>query len=312
MNLNVEVGTEIATGPTPNDGVMGEVVDLGDYTGDFTTVTIGAGDDYGVGFFAGASGTLWMFFLSFLGLPVKATTGALPTIPDGTGHGFLRGGTPWPLGFGGFTFNFVAVSGQPGVPGTVGVSNEITIITTPDPGCNWGIRDDGLYEAGYVVSIPSGSSDYFNVNYNCLTSPGVSNILDMKVAVMDFGSTASAYPTTGVFDTNYTVDPSGLTPDLSIGYQVAPFTYPPGTFASTSGLMITRTFATPIAYGVFPTDDIHSVIQFPPGDSGLLGVGGDTVNTNPDWYNAWTLDGYTTPGNDFSGTAGFGLRLGSN
>jgi hypothetical protein len=307
LNANVDVCQEF----TNNNGVLALFTDCGDDTGDFSTTTVGAGDDLGMAFFAPASGTLWMLFLSFVGLPVKALTGALPTFPDGT-CGALRGCTSWPPGFGGFTFNFVAVSGLPGVKGTVGTSNEVTVVTEPDVPCTWGTRDDGTYEGGWVVSGVAGSSDYFNVNYNCLVPPGVANVLDYKLAVMDFGSTATAYPTTGVFDSNYGVDPSGLTPDLSAGFQVAPMTYPAGLFASTSGLMQVRTFTTPVAYGSFASDDVHGVVQFPPGDPGLLGVGGDTTVTGSNWYNGWTLDGYATPSNDFSGTAGWGMRLGSN
>ena len=36
----------------------------------------------------------------------------------------------------------------------IGVDGTSQIVALPDSACNWGIKDDGTYEAGYVVSIP--------------------------------------------------------------------------------------------------------------------------------------------------------------
>lgn len=280
----------------------------GDETGDFVTATAHAGNFFGIAFHGSCSGTLWILFLSFLGAPIQKASGIIPTLSH-SGGCYFRAGTSWPIGFGGFTFNFVGVAGVSGVKGTVHISSEITVKVAPDPGCNWGVKDDGTYEAGYVVSIPAGSSDFFNNNYTCYFSPGVNNVIDYKVPVMDFGTTASVYPSSGVFEANYGIDPSGGTPDLAAGHQVGPYTFPAGTFCTTASQDVVKTFASPIPYSTFPTDDVHAVIQFPPGDAGLLGVGTDTNSTITSG-SAWTLDGYSTPANQFA--LKFGLRLGSN
>ncbi|MEW6742468.1 MAG: hypothetical protein AB1486_06895, partial [Planctomycetota bacterium] len=90
-----------------------------------------------------------------------------------------------------------------------------------------------------------------------------------------------------------------------------PFTFVPLTFATTSGMYVTNDFGD-IPYATFGTDDVHGVIQFPPGDSGWLGVGGDTTPTLAVvWGSTWTLNGYTTAANRFDAIAGWGIRLGS-
>ncbi|MEW6742053.1 MAG: hypothetical protein AB1486_04775, partial [Planctomycetota bacterium] len=246
----------------------------------------------------------------FLGAPFKKLSPTLFTFPSG-GGAYLRAGDFWPYGFGGFTFNFVAVSGKPGVIGSVAVSNEVTLITLPDAPCNWGIADDGVVESGWVVSIPSGSSDHFNNYFNCGVTPPVTTVTNYRASILDFGTTATSYPSSGVHVANTTIDPSGWTPDLSFGWAVAPYTFVPFTFATTSGMYVTRDFAD-IAYSTFGTDDVHAVIQFPPGDSGWLGIGGDTTpSPSVSWGSAWTLNGYSSPANRFDSTAGWGLRLSS-
>jgi hypothetical protein len=279
-----------------------------DEVGDFATVTTQAGKELGAAFFATAPNAKWMMFLSFLGTPIKPVTGPLPVIPDG-GGGYLRAGTTWPAGFGGLTLNFVAVSGIPGSKGSVQVSNEVTIITLDDPNTSWGIYDDCTYEGGWVVSIPSGSSDYFNVNFQGSGTPPAS-ITDIQVAVMDFGSAATAYPNSGAVGANLGLDGSGNTPDLGNPYDTAPLPYAAGLFATTCGQMTVRTFVPAVPYGSVTSDNVHGIIQFPAGDPGLLGVGGDTISTFISGNSGWTLDGYTSPSN-LVGYANWGIRLGS-
>ncbi|MEW6747544.1 MAG: hypothetical protein AB1486_32835 [Planctomycetota bacterium] len=201
---------------------------------------------------------------------------------------------------------------MPGVTGSVRVSNEVTLFTLLDNPCNWGVADDGVVETGWVVSIPTGSSDYFSNYFNCGFTPPVNNVTDYKLSVLDLGTTATSYPSSGVYVANTTIDPSGWTPDLSFGWAVAPFTFVPFTFATTSGQYVVRDFAD-FPYSAFGTDTVHAVIQFPPGDSGWLGVGGDTTpSPNVAWGSTWTLNGYSSPANRFDSIAGWGLRLGSN
>jgi hypothetical protein len=231
-------------------------------------------------------------------------------LPHGGGS-FFRAGTTWPAGHGGLTLNFVAVTGVPGVKGSVKVSDQITAHTRPDPGCDWGIKDDGTYESAWTSSIPAGPSDYFSTWFKTDCSPNISEVIDFELAVVDFGTTATAFPTSGVFGANYSIDPSGGTPDLSLGWAVAPLTFPPGSFVSTSGQLVVRTFDNPIPYDTFPSDDIHGVIQFPPGDPGLLACGADiTPSPGITWASTSTHDGYQTPA-WYSDLLGWGLRLGA-
>ncbi|MEW6745632.1 MAG: hypothetical protein AB1486_23015 [Planctomycetota bacterium] len=298
-------------GIAPFEGGLAQYLYASDERGDFLRATVATGDFYGLLYDNATSGVLWQIWLSFLGVPFKRLSPTLFTFPSG-GGGYLRAGDFWPFGFGGFTFNFVAVSGMPGVPGSVRVSNEVTLVTLPDAPCNWGIKDDGTIESGWVVSIPGGPSDYFSNYFNCGITPPVNNVTSFKLAVLDFGGTATAFPLSGVFIANATLDPSGWTPDLSHGWGVQPFTFPPLVFATTSGRYVTNDISPDIPYSTFGTDDVHGVVQFPSGLSSL-GIGADTTPTpTVVWGSTWTNDGYQTPANRFDSVAGWGLRLGSN
>ncbi|MEW6742714.1 MAG: hypothetical protein AB1486_08140 [Planctomycetota bacterium] len=94
--------------------------------------------------------------------------------------------------------------------------------------------------------------------------------------MMDFGTAVTAFPISGAYPANYTVDPSGWTPDLARPYDAAPHTFPPGSFVTTSGSLSLRIFNPPIPYSIVTNDDVHGVVQFPPGDSGWLAVGAST------------------------------------
>lgn len=305
MNVNINVYPELSG----NNGRLLLSPRFTDEPGDFLTVTTQSGKELGAAFFGTKPSTKWMMFLSFLGTPIKPVTGPLPVIPDSPG-GYLRAGTTWPAGFGGLTLNFVAVSGVAGSKGSVGVSNEVTIITLPDPQTSWGTYDDCVYEGGWVVSGIAGSSDYFNVNFKG-SGPNPNNITDIKIAVMDFGTAFTAYPNSGAVAANLGLDGSGNTPDLGNPYDTAPFPFPAGLFASTCGLMTQRTFAPAIPWASVTGDNVHGIIQFPPGDPAILGVGGDSISTFISGKSGWTLDGYTAPSNLVT-YANWGIRLGSN
>ncbi|MEW6744180.1 MAG: hypothetical protein AB1486_15615 [Planctomycetota bacterium] len=281
-----------------------------DETGDFLTATMWQSWFYGIAFQSEYPSVLWQLWLSFVGVPTQRLTPILPTLPAGGGS-FARAGQAFPLGFGDSTFTFVAIGGVRGVEGSVHISNEVTLTTLKDPVCRWGIKDDGTMESYWIVSYPTGSSDYLSNWFKCLTPPGVTTVTDMKVAVLDFGTRATSFPRSGVFAANYAVDPSGWTPDLSTGWGVQPFTFPPGTLATTSAQYVVNDFAD-IPYSTFGTDDVHGVIQFPPGETGRLGIGGDTTPTPTVlWGSTWTDDGYATPANRYDRYAGWGLRLGA-
>ncbi|MEW6744907.1 MAG: hypothetical protein AB1486_19300 [Planctomycetota bacterium] len=305
MNVNVDICQEFSgTG-----GRLGFYRELTDETGDFVTTTTHIDEELGSVFFAPAAGSLWMLFLSVAGVPVAPVSAPLPTVPDGS-CGYLRTGTIWPYGFGGMTFHLIAASAVPGVRGSAGISNEVTLSVLADPVCTWGVKDDGTYEDRFAVWPPD-ADDYFSTWFNCRTPPVVDLITDMKVAVFDYGTTATSFPASGVFAANLALDPTGWTPDLAAGYEVGPFTFPAGVLASTSGQLVVRDFPD-IPYSSLPDDNVHGVIQFPPGEPRFLGIGADTTPTLLiEWGSAWSNDGYATPAQRYDHYAGWGLRLGS-
>ncbi|MEW6747761.1 MAG: hypothetical protein AB1486_33960, partial [Planctomycetota bacterium] len=72
---------------------------------------------------------------------------------------------------------------------------------------------DGGCESYWVVSFPSGSSDYFNSRHDGLSGRPIAGV---STATADFGS-GTSYPRTGLFDANITLDATGNTPDLATG-----------------------------------------------------------------------------------------------
>lgn len=271
-----------------------------DQTGDFLNTVVRAGNDFGLALFT--NDTFWLLFISFLGIPIQPVGPVLPTIAGPKpGWRFIRVGGTWPSGAGNLTINFVAITGSPGVPGSIQTSNEVTVCSLPDPMVSFGSYDDGSYESGWVVSFPAGSSDYFNVNFG---DAGGQSVSSMQLAVMDFGTSATAYPRAGVTRENLGVDASGNTPDLGSPYVDQPATFPAFTFVTTSGALLTYGFSafTPV------TPNTHQFVQFPPGDPGLLGIGGDTNSAFISGLSGWSLDGYSTPAN-LVGYANWGMRL---
>lgn len=285
-------------------GTLKLTVANGDLTGDFNTVRVIASDDFGLYIaaadFGNPAGTLWLLFISFLGAPILPVGPVLPTLPGSPGSRFIRIASSWPFGAGGITINFVAITGAPGVPGSVGITNEVTVSSLADPNVSWGANDDGSYETGWVVQIPSASSDYFCSAYG--NPPGATTV-DLALAAMDFGATVSSYPRSGLAAPNTGLDGTGLTPDIAFGvYAEAPAFFTAGTFVTTSGQLVTVTLGLLLS----AADAAVGFIQFPPGDPGLLGIGGDTNSTALPNKNGWTLNAFTTPANAFG--VNWGLR----
>ncbi|MEW6746878.1 MAG: hypothetical protein AB1486_29425 [Planctomycetota bacterium] len=299
LNANIDVSQELVG----SDGVLGLYRVLTDETGDFTSVTLQAGDPLGVAFFAPFAGSVWMLWQRPSTGPSYAVGPPMPTLPDGP-YAYARVGGSWPAGFGGLTLNYFAVSGVQGVIGTVGVSNDITVYALPEQPEPWGSWDDCTYEAGWV--IPPGFADYINANFNNPLAPKPNDITGIGLAVLDFGTTITAFPMSGAFAANYTVDPTGNTPDLAHPYDAAPHTFPPGIFATTCQQMSVRVFAAPIPYSSVLSDDVHGVFQWPTGDTGWLGIAADTTPPHHDKYFG-SNDGYRTPAFPIGGD--WGLRL---
>jgi hypothetical protein len=126
--------------------------------------------------------------------------------------------------------------------------------------------------------------------------------------VLDFLTATPAYPKSGISNPNLGVDPSGNTPFIGgpgVIITVSPFTFPPGTFATTSGQYITQSAVAPGA--AFTGMSIHAWVHFPPGNPGLLSIGGDsTTPTNCSFY---TQDGYATPGVPFGAACTWAIRI---
>jgi hypothetical protein len=283
-------------------GILRATVNNAQLTGDFLKIRVLAGDDMGIAFYmpefaAGTGQHLFLLFISFLGAPILPVGGLIPANLDGGTYRYQRLGIPWPTGAGGITVNFVAASGRNGALGSVGISNEITISSLDDPNNAFGSWDDCSYETGWVVQIPSLTSDYFCVKYG---SPAGAISGDLSVAVMDFGGTVTSYPSSGLAPPNLGLDASGLTPNLATPYSSFPFPFPPLTFVTTCGNMVTN--AGP---GFDPSGGVNSFIQFPPNDPGLVGVGGDTNGSPNPANNGWTLNGFSTAANQFSVNWGF-------
>lgn len=276
-------------------------------SGDHLTQQVSPGDMIGIAFFGSKSGDKWrLYFNAAPCTPAVGIGPVLPTIADGDGAGsYMRLSAPWPAGYGGQTFRFSAVWGNPacGNPG-VGFTNCITVITPPEPA--FGVCDDGTIEAGFAVQIPAGSSDYLN-NAFSTTANAPNGIVGVSMAVLDFGVTQPAFPAAGVSNANLAVDATGHTPDVASPLaMISPFTFPAGTFATTSGQYVSH--ATAIAGGSLRAM-VHAWVQYPPGDTGLLGIGLD-LNSPSAGCSYFSIDGYTSPAVSFGGNAG--LRLVTN
>ena len=276
----------------------------GDMTGDFTTLTIIQGDPFSVNIHMppwNGGVTSWQLFVCFGGIPFAPAGGILPALPCPRGWNSLRVNTTWPRGFGNLTLCFTAFTGQAGTPGSLQQSNVITIYSLPDPNIEWGVLDDGSIESAWVVQFPAGSSDYFSANYGPCPGQGYGIY---SLAALDFGSSVSSYPSSGLAPSNTIVDPGGNTPDLANAYENATLPFPPLTFATTSGQYVTRVMTNT---GPVGSGNAHGYVQFPPGDNGLIGVGADSNNSFIGVM-TWTLDGFATPANIF-GAGNWGMRV---
>src|SRR5262245_19928280 len=84
---------------------------------------------------------------------------------------------------------------------------------------------DAAIDTGWVVTIPTLTSDWFSVAYNITAGVadnddrqfinGHMSVTGLGLSVADFGTTQT-YTEVGVFRPNRPLDPSGLTPNLSL------------------------------------------------------------------------------------------------
>src|SRR5262245_22674420 len=95
----------------------------------------------------------------------------------------------------------------------------------------WVTNVDGTIDGGWVVGFPTGSSDFFSNRYTVVPGSGNSEsvvdglpITGIALSVADYQS-GRKFPIVGVFYSNLTIDPSGITPDL--GQPISSVTSPP-------------------------------------------------------------------------------------
>jgi hypothetical protein len=306
-NLGLNIGQDNGTSKT--DGRLRVSGHLDDETGDKFTIQVSPGEDAQLALFTPHANDKWMLYVASSApgcVPLARIGGVVPVNadPDGDG-GYLRTGIKWPFGFGGQTFKFTAAYGDT-VKGGHGFTNCVTIITRPE--LPFGVWDDGRIDDAWFISLPSGPSDFFSVDF--LSPPAsVKNVIGITLAPMDFGAASPSFPQAGVAPANMAIDPTGLTPDIVHPLAVvAPFTFPPGTMATTAGQYITRAIL-PLPGFQLPAHTI-GFVQFPPGDSGFLALGADT-DSAASGYSTWTNDGFHTPAHQVL-FANWGIRLLTN
>jgi hypothetical protein len=262
--------------------------------GDHLTTTVKGGDQLQLSFWGSKSGDKFKLYYAVSNCaPAIGIGPVLPTLANPDGGTYLRINTVWPSGFGGATFYFSAIWGNPACsnPG-VGFTNCVTVITGADP--LFGKVDDGTIEWGLAVHSIGGASDYFNNDLADATAHPAADYDDLVIGVLDFVTTTSAdFPQAGV-SPFLGADPSGHTPDIANAvYVIAPYTWPAGAFQSTSGLY---TVHTGVPSGN-PGLHTNAWFQFQPNALNVW-CGGDS--TTPQGKSSWTLDGYATNANVWS------------
>src|SRR5262245_51204576 len=142
------------------------------------------------------------------------------------------------------------------------------------------LANDAAIDTGWLVSIPSVTSDWFSAAYNVTAGLGDNddrqfingnmNVNGIGISVADFGSTQS-YASVGVFRPNLPLDASGLTPNLSLPIAKSSDVIKTGT-----PLFTFQFFSA--GEGDIPAGDTTAVaaVRFPVGP-GLLGIGCDST-----------------------------------
>jgi hypothetical protein len=279
--------------------------------GDHLTTTVSAGSPVVLSFFGTHGGDQFRIVTSTASCTRSEINGPVFTaLADGDGDGsYHRVTADWPYGYGGSTMQFSVLWGNNAcATPTVGFTNCVTVIAQADN--VFGICDDGTIESGWVVGIPSSSSDYFNNDFGSPPA-SVNNVLGLCISVLDFVTALPAFPSAGISDANLVLDPSGHTPDVSgpgLLCLFAPFTFPSGSFETTANQYTCHTCPTPVPASSFASH-AHGWMQFPAGDSGLLGIGADS-SSPPRGCSFSTSDGYTTPAVPFF--ANLGIRVTTN
>jgi hypothetical protein len=180
------------------------------------------------------------------------------------------------------------------------VSTSASLTITPAKACAgcFGLQDDEGYDgSGWVVQLPAGPSDYFNVNHGSpQSSSNVSNITGVEVATWDLCGTGATWANVGVYP-DLAAMPG--TPDVSSPFAVDPNpSFAPGTFDTAYPATM---YAVP-SFAASTTTTYHAVVQWSPAES-CIAVNADTTGDaftcatplgGTAMTSAWTLDGYAT------------------
>ena len=259
----------------------------------------GGEEDVTLSFWGNSSATgerciLGAFLPGFLKL-VSGATGVFPpnAAPNvfavtGLGAGPTCGDVPrtFTLPFGGFWGDTVDTkpNGRPKAKAT----NRVNITFANNVSCNipvcFGIEDDGTLDSTiFKIANPAGPADYFSVMHGDTAnhSPVVNNLTSVEVATWDFCGTTQSWSVVGVYDTNWGLDPTGGSPDLTLPVS----TYANATISANAG-----DWAFPATLYDLPdvaantTTAYHSVVGWQSGDS-CVWIGGDSDGIDDDTGN---------------------------
>jgi hypothetical protein len=181
-------------------------------------------------------------------------------------------------------------------------------VTVTDAGnaCNgcYGVRDDGSHEGFFwKITNPSGSSDWFNVNFGTASAStaagaGGTSITSVEMGYSDNCGVANSWVSVGEHPANFTLDPTGATPDLNAGSAVAPAATVAGQ--THTGVYPGSVYDIP-DIAINTTDIYHAAVGWNSGDT-CLWIASDSDGTDPNSgcgspfpnsFSGLTQDGYT-------------------
>lgn len=246
-------------------------------------------------------------------LPVAFTVSNSPFFPAAcdngwqvciaTECGFVTGGIP---------IEFCMVYQDPlnpkanGKPSLQQSNTTSIVVTDASNACNgcYGVRDDGFHEGFFwKITNPSGSSDWFNVNFGTASATtaagaGGTSIVSVEMGISENCGTTQNWVQVGEHNPNLTLDPTGATPDTSTGSFL---TSPTVAASQTHNAVYPATVYDIADLPINTTDIYHAAVGWQSGDT-CLWIASDTDGTDPNsgcgspFPNSWSglaQDGYT-------------------
>ncbi|MFO0983591.1 MAG: hypothetical protein U1E76_17995 [Planctomycetota bacterium] len=171
---------------------------------------------------------------------------------------------------------------------------ELDTIWITDVNQNIGVGNYSDMNSCWSVQVPTGTADYFSVCFKVAPGiPNLPNVVDglpvtgIAVSLCIPGGIVGVFPRIGVY---YPTTPGGCTPDLNNRVIELLNVVVPGPVASDFIF-----FDTPEAMIAPGTPTVIAAIQLPPGDPGLVQIGGDS-SSSISGSSYYSLNGYSTPG----------------